>query len=156
MQIFEIPLNPQAQSFLIPLAGTTYSLRLYWNTPASCWGLDIADASAAPLVRGIPLVTGVDLLAQYAYLNFPGALICQTDHDPDAVPTFTNLGLTSHLYFVLTGDLLTLPAPATIPAPPRPVRTITVPAARPRRPGGPSATGFILDRSSLDGPDRVG
>jgi hypothetical protein len=52
------------------------------------------------LVSGIPLVTGVDLLAPYAYLGFGGELLVATDGNTAAVPTYANLGTGSHLYFV--------------------------------------------------------
>jgi hypothetical protein len=45
-------------------------------------------------------VTGADLLAQYPDLGFPFKLAVVSDGDPDAVPTFTGLGSTSHLYVV--------------------------------------------------------
>ncbi|MBV8159141.1 MAG: hypothetical protein JO278_15885 [Dyella sp.] len=64
------------------------------------WFLDIADAAGNALVSGIPLVTGVDLLAQYSYLAFGFELWVQTDA-ADAPPTFTNLGTDSHLYCVV-------------------------------------------------------
>ena len=99
MTVYEIPLSPTPQTFQISLAGTVYTLTLYWADPFG-WFLNIADASGNPILNGVPLVTGADLLAQYAYLGFGGSLIVQTSHDTDAVPTFTNLGINSHLYFV--------------------------------------------------------
>jgi hypothetical protein len=100
MANFEIPLSPKPQTFSIALAGVTYQITVKWNWVASCWVIDVADASGNPLVGGLPLVTGVDILGQYAYLGFGGKLIVQTDHDPDAVPTFDNIGSTGHLYFI--------------------------------------------------------
>ncbi|WP_165667904.1 phage baseplate plug family protein [Metapseudomonas otitidis] len=38
------------------------------------------------------LVTGCDLLAPYEHLGLGGVLWVQTTADPDAVPTFDNLG----------------------------------------------------------------
>lgn len=97
----EIPLLPsQAQSFQIALASITYTLTLTWDDePQGGWMMDIGDENNAPILQGVPLVTGADLLAQYTYLGFPGTLIVQTDHDVNAVPTFDNLGVNSHLYF---------------------------------------------------------
>ncbi|MGO9474226.1 MAG: phage baseplate plug protein [Rhodomicrobium sp.] len=97
---YEIPLQPNAQTFTIPLAGVTYDMTLHWCDSNQTWVLDIADANGDALVQGIPLVTGADLLAQYGYLGFGGALECQTDDDSYAVPTYGNLGQTSHLYFL--------------------------------------------------------
>ncbi|MNT70290.1 hypothetical protein D3C72_2086560 [compost metagenome] len=62
--------------------------------------LDIADANNAPLVSGIPLVTGVDLLAQFRHLGFAGRLWVQGADNPDDVPTYEDLGIGSHLYWV--------------------------------------------------------
>lgn len=98
----EIPLSPsQAALFGVPLAGVTYQMRLTYDIAQDgCWILDIGGADGSLLVAGIPLVSGVDLLAQYAYMDFGGALICTTDRGAGEVPTFDGLGVTSHLYFV--------------------------------------------------------
>jgi hypothetical protein len=102
---FEIPLSPHAQFFVTSLAGVNYKLTFRWNDPAQIWMMDIADSSGNPIISGIPLITGADLLAQYGYLNFGGALIVQSDVMPDAVPTLANLGKQGHLYFVPTANL---------------------------------------------------
>lgn len=98
--VFEIPLSAQAQSFTTTLAGITYTFSLQWNTATDTWQIDIADVNGNPMVTGIPMVANVDLLEQYAYLNFGGMLIAQTDFAPDVAPTYSNLGATGHLYFV--------------------------------------------------------
>jgi len=102
MAVYEIPLSPTPQRFSITLAGVEYQLVVRWvDALEGGWAIDIGDSNGAPIVSGAPLVTGVDLLAQYKYLNFGGQLIVQTDHSVDAVPTFDNLGETSHLFFVV-------------------------------------------------------
>ena len=93
------------QSFNITLGGTTYEFTLqYRNDPAGLggWCLDIADRFGNAIVQGIPLVTGINLLAQYGYLNIGngGGLWVQTTDDPDAVPTFENLGSSGQIYWV--------------------------------------------------------
>lgn len=95
-----IPLASVPQTLSITLAGVVYNLNVYWCRPAQTWILDIADNSGNPLVGGIPLVTGADLLAQYAYKNFGGKLIVQTDNNALMPPTFDNLGTSGNLYFV--------------------------------------------------------
>ena len=101
MAVFEVPLSPAAQRFPITLSGTTYALTLAWrNAGGAGWVLDIADAGGQPILRGVPLVAGADLLAQHRHLGIPGRLYVQTDGDPDAPPAFGNLGLASHLYYV--------------------------------------------------------
>lgn len=99
---YEVPLEAAAQTFQIALAGVTYSVTLWWSSAANCWDISIADSNQVPIIDSIPLVTGVDLLGPFGYLNFGGQLVVQTDHDNDAIPTFENLGTTSHLYFVVT------------------------------------------------------
>lgn len=101
MTPYEIPLSPVPQSFTIDLGGTTYNLTVTYNGMSSTWVLDIADINGVPVLQGVPIVTGCDLLGQFGYLNFGGALVAQTDHDPDAIPTQANLGITGRLFFVV-------------------------------------------------------
>jgi len=102
MAIYEIPLSPTPQRFSVDLSGITYQLTVkYHDVEMGGWVVDVADAAGNDLVNGIPLVTGCDLLAQYEYLEFGGKLMVQTSNDPDAVPTWENLGEQSHLYWVV-------------------------------------------------------
>jgi hypothetical protein len=99
--IFQLPLQVTAQSFSVTLSGASYTFTLqYRNIDQGGWILDIADANANPILQGIPLVTGANLLDKYAYLGFVGGLYVQTTSDPDAVPTFTNIGVDGLLYYV--------------------------------------------------------
>lgn len=97
---YEIPLSPKAQVFNVSLAGVDYNMRIVWNTASLCWVLDIADTDGVPILQGLPLVTGADLLAQYAYLGIRGGLIVTVD-DGIGVPTFAGLGVQGHLYFIV-------------------------------------------------------
>jgi len=99
--VFEIPLVSAPQDLQISLSGNDYRLVITWNWLVELWMLDIYDArSNTPMVLGTPLVTGADLLEQFAHMGFPGSLVVQTDHDPMTVPTFNNLGYLSHLFYV--------------------------------------------------------
>ncbi|MGI4812798.1 MAG: phage baseplate plug family protein [Janthinobacterium lividum] len=100
MTAYEIPLTPEPQTFGISIAGVTYTFTVIWNAANVSWILDIADASGNPILSGIPMVTGADLLEQFAHLNFGFQLICQTDNAPSVVPTFADLGITGHLYAI--------------------------------------------------------
>jgi hypothetical protein len=102
-----VPLQPMAQSLTIALGGVDYNLTLRWDDTLyagglanPCWLLDIADQNDNDILVGIPLVTGCNLLEQYDYLDFGGALVAQTSNDPDEVPTYTTLGSTGNLYFI--------------------------------------------------------
>lgn len=97
-----IPLQAaQPQTFNVTLGNTSYRFTLQWrNDPSGGWVLDIADAAGNDIVCGIPLVTGTNLLGQYQHLGFRGGLFVQTNGNPDAVPTFENLGNDALLYWV--------------------------------------------------------
>lgn len=99
---YEIPLSATPQTLSIALGSATYSLTLTWCDPGQCWTLAISDTQGAPILSSVPLVTGTDLLAPYAYLNFGGQLVAFTDNAPAVPPTFQDLGTTGHLYFVTT------------------------------------------------------
>ena len=98
--VSEIPLSSQNESFQVTMANVVYRMRVTWRDPYG-WFLDIADVNANKLVSGIPLVAGINFLQPYPQFQFHCALIVLTDGDIDADPTFSNLGLQSHLYVVL-------------------------------------------------------
>lgn len=116
MDVFEIPLESFNEIFQISLGGITYGIRTLWNVPAQCWMMDIYTEADVPILTGIPLITGADLLAQYQYLHIgnnqlPGSKDIQlvvittaVGRSPDEVPTQTNLGTDGKLYYV-TEDL---------------------------------------------------
>ena len=100
LNIFEIPLPARPTTFIISLGGTSYTWRLYWLVPMQCWVVDIADGDGNALINGIPLVPDANLLGQWGYVGLDGVLFVRVDHDPDAVPDFTHLGITGHLYWI--------------------------------------------------------
>lgn len=69
------------------------------------WMLDIADTAETPILQGIPLVDGADLLSQYRYLTNlpPGVLSVNT------VATFLNLGIAAKLYYVVNSSPFEIP-----------------------------------------------
>lgn len=118
MSAFLIPIQSRPQSFGCRLAGVTYSFRLYWLTTAQCWMLDIADAAGAPLARGVALVTGADLIGQFAYLEFGGQLYAWCDHADAVVPGWDDFGVTGQLLF----------QEGAVPPPERPLELFDLPA----------------------------
>ncbi|PWT77517.1 MAG: hypothetical protein C5B60_02470 [Chloroflexi bacterium] len=101
MMLVEIALVSRPQTFNITLAGTPYHCRLQWNVPAAVWVLDIADQIGTPIISGIALVTGCDLLEQFTYAGIRGHLFVMTTvGPPDDVPGFFDLGVRGHVYFV--------------------------------------------------------
>jgi hypothetical protein len=99
--IFQLPLQNTAQNFTITLSGIIYTFTLqYRNIDQGGWILDIGDVNNIPILQGIPLITGANLLNKYRYLGFLGGLYVQTTTNPDAIPTFTNIGIDGQLYYV--------------------------------------------------------
>ena len=98
LQSYIVPLSPVPQSFTISLAGVSYQLTVKWSSAQeSGWYLDIQQAgNAAPVLMGLPLVTGCDLLEPYGYLNFNGSLVL----DSELPATTDSLGQVQQLVFV--------------------------------------------------------
>lgn len=101
----EIPTQPnQPFSERVTLQGITYTLAFRWNVVANVWTVDFLDEVAeVSILKGIPLVTGCDLLEQFAYLPLGAKLILTVmtigpGVSPDTVPGFNDLGLDGHLY----------------------------------------------------------
>ena len=93
MPLAEIPLIPGPQVMRVTLGGAEYLLALRWRDAAmGGWVLDVADAGGTPMVAGIAMVTGADLLRQHAHLGFGGGLYLMGAPDADAVPGFDDLG----------------------------------------------------------------
>jgi hypothetical protein len=101
--VLTIPQPGTPQSFVVSLGGIKYTFTVrYRNLAEAGWILDIGDSGNNPIINGIPLVTGANLLAQYAYLNIGGGggLYVYNPSDPDAVPAFDDLGNVTQLYWV--------------------------------------------------------
>lgn len=98
--VAEIPLTPRPQTFSATFPnGNTYNFRLiYQFNDDDCWLMDIADVDGNTLVAGVPLVTGADLLAQYAYLGLGVKMWVTTDADLAEPPHWWNLGTSAHLW----------------------------------------------------------
>lgn len=100
--IYLIPLVNIAQTFQINLAGLDYTLTVKWNDIGQTWIMDIADGSQNMLAAGLPFVTGADILEGLQYLGIDGSLFIYTNGQEYEVPTLTNLGSGSNLYFQTT------------------------------------------------------
>lgn len=104
MRTFKIPLTPDNQIFNIHLGAKHYLIELRWNAETQLWAIDIADfTTKTPLVNGIPLITGANLLDQFEYLEIPGQLIVLTEDNKP--PGYNDLGSDSAgLYFYSDED----------------------------------------------------
>lgn len=97
--IYEIPLNPKAESFLIILNGKTYFFTTVWNNAGDNWELTIQNQNEIVIASSLPLLLGVDVLSQLGYLEIGGRLVIVSD-EIGVKPTYENLGITTHLLFI--------------------------------------------------------
>jgi len=124
----EIPLVPGPQRLRTTLGAAEYGLALLWRevegeevltdyaredyfagayvrhpdagSVLKCWTLDIADAAGLPLLAGLPLVLGADLLAQHRHLGFTGGLYVAGVPALAEAPRFGDLGGAARLVWV--------------------------------------------------------
>lgn len=101
MTAYEIPLSPAPQTFLIGLGSRQVRMTFKWNDVAGHWVLDLEEPTGEPIIMGIPVVTGVDLLAPYGYLGFDGQIIVQSQANIDDIPTFETLGGDGLVFYLL-------------------------------------------------------
>lgn len=94
MSLYEIPLSAKNQKFKIRLNGTTYQFKFVFRKR---WYLDLADPSNQPLINGLPLVHGINLLEQYQHV-IRGALIMLNSHE-DESQSLNDLGSKIKLYW---------------------------------------------------------
>ena len=105
----QIPFKNKSEKFTCDVGGTQYTLTNRWNNVGKFWSIDLALAGTeTPLINDLPLVGGVDLLAQHGFMGFGGVLACLTDGTRDyyAPPTADNLGVTSFVYFLEYDDVV--------------------------------------------------
>lgn len=100
MAAYEIPFTAEPQTFVISLAGKDYRLTTAWNQEAGHWTVDFLKPDNSPILTGVPIVPGTDLLAQHAYLSLGGRVFVQSSGDVTKVPGFADLGNDSLVFFV--------------------------------------------------------
>ena len=98
LMVYEIPLTAIPQRFTVRFDTREIRITLRWKeTHEGGWSLDLDDVvTNERLVHGLPLVTGVDLLEPYQYLEIPGKLFIAGDGFKEA--TRKNLGGTVKLF----------------------------------------------------------
>lgn len=104
MKAYEIPITPlQNQSFSIAFhVNAFYWLRLYWvEAPEAGWTLDIGYSEIEPLVCGIPVLPGRNLLDDYPELHLALILFIDTPGNQKKPPAFEDMGVLTKLYYAL-------------------------------------------------------
>lgn len=73
MAVLTIPLTSATAHYrqATTLDGDVYSLDIAWNIRGEFWSMTISDSTGNPILAGIKLVGGVDLLQQYVMDNRP-------------------------------------------------------------------------------------
>lgn len=100
LNVFVIPFSSNPQTFSCALSGVELKFTSKWNAQVGLWFIDIARAKDdSPLVTGLPLVTGCDLLAPFRHLGLQGHIFCNNDSDLADPPTLENLGTDCKVYF---------------------------------------------------------
>lgn len=104
--IYEIPLAAENQKFHITLSGIDYTFSLRWNFRASQWILNIGDTAELPIINGIPLVAGVNLLSGYKAHEIGGVgsnlfirSFLKQAHLGQEQPLYNDLGSNTRLYY---------------------------------------------------------
>lgn len=98
---YEFPLRAEAQLIQIQLGEVEYRVRFGWgDTSDGGWFIDIADAEGTPILRGLPLTAGEDVLQQFNYLGIGGKIRVQSDGDGLIEPTYANLGSNGKVLFI--------------------------------------------------------
>lgn len=102
LNVFRIPLQNIPQKFAIDLNGKSFIMECVWNPEAPSWAINLYDGDTEESIfANMPLVTGTNLLAQYAHLGIEGGFYIYTDGNQDAIPDLYNLGVESNLYYVV-------------------------------------------------------
>lgn len=64
----------------LTLDNVRFRLDTYTNKADGCWYMDLYDADENPLLFGIRLTTGLDLLFPYRYKAVPAGILFINDH----------------------------------------------------------------------------
>lgn len=104
MTTLTLPFSGVPETFSTQLGSVGYRITALWrdnDAGMGGWVIDLADADSNPILQGVPLITGADLLEQFGYLGLGFKLYVQTVQDPDATPTFENLGSDANVFAIL-------------------------------------------------------
>jgi hypothetical protein len=72
---------------------------LTFNEIAGYWVMGISDSNQNPLLTDVPLVTGLNLLRQYQYLNIGSVYVFNVTGVPVDSPNTNDLGTDFQLYW---------------------------------------------------------
>lgn len=102
--MIELPVNNSPeQLFSITLDGLVYRMRIVYNTRVAQWALSIFQ-DGVPLVQGVPLIGGVDVLQQH---NLPiKNMFAVNLVAPELDPDFDGFGTNSKIVILTDAELI--------------------------------------------------
>ncbi|WP_291348077.1 MULTISPECIES: phage baseplate plug protein [unclassified Acinetobacter] len=92
---YEIPLNYGNHKFNIRLGSAQYKLQLIYRVDH--WYLDIFDTAENPLIAGLPMLVGDNLLVQHQHIIKGALYVLNTNEDESQA--FSDLGINIKLYW---------------------------------------------------------
>lgn len=95
MALYEIPLRSGNQKFNVALGKSIVKFRLIYRIDQ--WFLDILDTSEKPLILGILVCSGVDLLEQFKHIIPYNLYATNSNKNEDS--GFNDLGSKIKLYY---------------------------------------------------------
>lgn len=94
-----------------------FTFRSYWNYTTSSWNMDITDSFQVPVILGLALVIGVDILDPYPTVKERLGSIHVADLTGSANRTINDLGTNAQVVSFTTGEFETLfPTVDTLPS----------------------------------------
>lgn len=108
MTVYDFPLRADVgpQKMSITLGTVEYKIRFYYaNVPDGGWFMDVRDLSDDPLVLGLALTAGENVVQQFDYLGFEGGIGVCVDFDYTLEPTYDNFGKNGKVQFITDADL---------------------------------------------------
>jgi hypothetical protein len=97
---YSLPVKPYAVKFRIMVGNTDYWFQTqYREAEEAGWVLDLLDANEQPMIMGIALVAGLDLMWQYHHMGVGFSLVLKTREDR-GTPTYESLGTDDELLLV--------------------------------------------------------
>lgn len=109
-QLIQLDSNPNQSwqvSVLIDGAVQTFFIQLAYNEIAQYWVMTISDSNQNVLVSSLPLVTGLNLLQQFSYLEIGSLFIVNVSGvEAPNYPNNTDLGTDFMLFWADTAILV--------------------------------------------------
>lgn len=97
--------NLPNQTYTVTIPGDTRNITFIitqsYNEQAKYWVMGIYDQSNNPIITNIPMLSGYNLLEQYAYLNIGEIYVINIGDQAIESPDDTNIGNNFELKWVL-------------------------------------------------------